>query len=47
VTTVLEVTADVHHVFQAVAALLDEGDAALQRATSFLSQHLSGSRQPA
>jgi hypothetical protein len=30
----------VHHVFQAVAALLDEGDAALRRASAFLSQHL-------
>jgi monoterpene epsilon-lactone hydrolase len=43
VTTVLEVTAYVHHVFQAVAAELDEGDAALRRASAFLSQHLSGS----
>ena len=41
VTTVLEVTAYVHHVFQAVAAQLDEGDAALRRASAFLSQHLS------
>jgi epsilon-lactone hydrolase len=41
VPTVLEVTAHVHHVFQAVAALLDEGDAALRRASAFLSQHLS------
>ena len=39
---VLEVTAHVHHVFQAVAAQLHEGDAALQRASAFLSQHLSG-----
>lgn len=45
VTTVLEVTAHVHHVFQAVAALLDEGDTALQRASEFLSQHLSCSGQ--
>lgn len=44
-TTILEVTAHVHHVFQAVATLLDEGDTALQRATAFLSQHLSGSGQ--
>lgn len=43
VRTVLEVTAYVHHVFQAVAALLDEGDIALRRASAFLSQHLSGS----
>ena len=45
VTTVLQVTAYVHHVFQAVAAQLDEGDAALQRASAFLCQHLSGSGQ--
>jgi monoterpene epsilon-lactone hydrolase len=42
VPVVLEVTPYVHHVFQAVAALLDEGDAALRRASAFLSQHLSG-----
>src|SRR5580704_10744065 len=43
VPVVLEITAYVHHVFQAVAAQLDEGDAALRRASAFLSQHLSGS----
>jgi acetyl esterase/lipase len=42
VPVVLEVTPYVHHVFQAVAAQLDEGDAALRRASAFLSQHLSG-----
>lgn len=42
VPVVLEVTPYVHHVFQAVAALLDEGDAALRRASAFLSQHFSG-----
>jgi monoterpene epsilon-lactone hydrolase len=42
VPTVLEVTPYVHHVFQAVAAQLDEGDAALRLASAFLSQHLSG-----
>jgi acetyl esterase/lipase len=45
VPVVLEVTARVHHVFQAVAVLLDEGDAALRRASAFLSQHLSGPGQ--
>jgi epsilon-lactone hydrolase len=41
VTTVLQVTPYVHHVFQAVAAQLDEGDAALQQASAFLCQHLT------
>lgn len=45
VPVVLEVTAHVHHVFQAVAVLLDEGDAALRRASAFLSQHLFGPGQ--
>jgi acetyl esterase/lipase len=40
VDAVLDVTADVPHVFQAFAGLLDEADQALDRAALFLSQHL-------
>jgi epsilon-lactone hydrolase len=41
VATTLEVTPGVPHVFQAYAALLDEGDAALNRAAEFLKTHFS------
>lgn len=37
----LDVTPGVPHGFQAFAAILDEGDAALARAAAFLDQHLS------
>jgi acetyl esterase/lipase len=41
VSTTLDVTPGVPHVFQAYAALLDEGDAALDRAAGFLKGHFS------
>ena len=41
----LEVTPGVPHVFQAFAAMLDEGDAALTSASEFLRAHLTGPRQ--
>ena len=41
VVVTLDVTPGVPHVFQAFAAVLDEGDAALTRVASFLSSHLS------
>lgn len=47
VAVTLDITPGVHHVFQAVATLLDEADAALQRASIFLSQHLSSTADPA
>ncbi|NBH08167.1 alpha/beta hydrolase [Amycolatopsis sp. SID8362] len=40
VDVVLDVTADVPHVFQAYAGVLDEADQALDRAALFLTQHL-------
>jgi epsilon-lactone hydrolase len=40
VDVVLDVTADVPHVFQAFTGLLDEADRALDRAALFLTQHL-------
>ena len=40
VDVVLDVTADVPHVFQCFAGVLDEADAALDRAALFLTQHL-------
>ena len=40
VDVVLDVTADVPHVFQAFTGILDEADQALDRAALFLSQHL-------
>lgn len=40
VDVILDVTADVPHVFQAFAGVLDEADQALDRAALFLSQHL-------
>ena len=42
VAVTLDVTPGVPHVFQAFAAILDEGDAALDRAGSFIGQHLPG-----
>jgi acetyl esterase/lipase len=41
VAVTLDVTPGVPHVFQAFAAVLDEGNAALTRVASFLSSHLS------
>ncbi|MEV5955798.1 alpha/beta hydrolase [Streptomyces sp. NPDC051987] len=40
VDVILDVTADVPHVFQAFAGILDEADEALDRAALFLSQHI-------
>lgn len=40
VDVILDVTADVPHVFQAFAGILDEADQALDRAALFLTQHL-------
>ncbi|WP_438433745.1 alpha/beta hydrolase [Gorillibacterium sp. sgz500922] len=40
VDVILDVTADVPHVFQAFAGTLDEADQALDRAALFLTQHL-------
>jgi monoterpene epsilon-lactone hydrolase len=42
VATTLEITPGVPHVFQAFAAILDEGDAALTNAGEFLHAHLTG-----
>jgi acetyl esterase/lipase len=39
VDVILDVTADVPHVFQAYAGVLDEADHALDRAALFLAQH--------
>ncbi|WP_257128519.1 hypothetical protein [Burkholderia sp. MSMB1459WGS] len=38
---ILDVTADVPHVFHAFAGMLDEADYALDRAALFISQHLA------
>jgi acetyl esterase/lipase len=40
VPVILDVTPGVPHVFQAYAAMLEEGADALERATSFLTSHL-------
>lgn len=40
VDVILDITADVPHVFQAFAGVLDEADEALDRAALFLSQRL-------
>ncbi|MFI9649689.1 alpha/beta hydrolase [Streptomyces sp. NPDC052040] len=40
VDVILDITADVPHVFQAFAGVLDEADDALDRAALFLTQHL-------
>ncbi|WP_234543104.1 alpha/beta hydrolase [Streptomyces shenzhenensis] len=44
VDVVLDITADVPHVFQAYAGVLDEADEALDRAALFLSQRVSTQR---
>lgn len=44
VDVILDVTADVPHVFQAFAGVLDEADEALERAALFLSQHIRARR---
>jgi epsilon-lactone hydrolase len=41
VAVILDITPGVPHVFQAFAALLDEGDAALNRAARFIKDHIS------
>jgi acetyl esterase/lipase len=41
VPVILDITAGVPHVFQAFAAILDEGDAALDRAARFIDDNLS------
>ncbi len=46
VDVILDVTADVPHVFQAFAGMLDEADEALDRAALFLTQH-THTRAPA
>ncbi len=43
VDVILDVTADVPHVFQAFTGILDEADQALDRAAHFLAQHLASS----
>lgn len=40
VDVVLDITADVPHVFQSFAGVLDEADEALDRAALFLTQHI-------
>ena len=37
---ILDITADVPHVFQSFAGVLDEADEALDRAALFLTQHI-------
>ncbi|NUS80393.1 MAG: alpha/beta hydrolase, partial [Streptomyces sp.] len=44
VDVILDVTADVPHVFQAFAGVLDEADEALERAALFLRQHIRARR---
>ncbi len=46
VDVILDVTADVPHVFQAFAGMLDEADQALDRAVLFLTQHVRTSESP-
>src|SRR3984957_1009762 len=46
VEVTLEVVPGVPHVFQAYAAVLDEGDAALDRAASFLKAHFAVAQRP-
>lgn len=41
VDVVLDVTAEVPHVFQSLVGLLDEADQALDRAACFLRQHVA------
>jgi acetyl esterase/lipase len=45
VTVTLDVTDRVPHVFQAFAAMLDEADAALVRASAFLREHLAATER--
>jgi acetyl esterase/lipase len=45
VTVTLDVTDGVQHVFQAFAAMLDEADAALVRASAFLRDHLAATER--
>jgi acetyl esterase/lipase len=40
VDVILDITADVPHVFQSFAGVLDEADQALDRAALFLTQHV-------
>ena len=47
VAVTLEVVPGVPHVFQAYAAVLDEGDAALHRAAHFVKTHFAGAERPA
>ena len=44
VTVTLEVVPGVPHVFQAYAAILDEGDAALDRAATFVTTNFAAAR---
>jgi len=44
VDVVLDITPGVPHVFQAFAAVLDEGDAALNRAADFVRTHVEAQR---
>ncbi|WOX15309.1 alpha/beta hydrolase [Streptomyces sp. N50] len=47
VDVILDITADVPHVFQSFAGVLDEADQALDRAALFLAQHVrGGTNQP-
>lgn len=43
VAVILDITPEVGHVFQAFAAILDEGDQALARAATFLQNHINAS----
>ena len=45
VDVILDITADVPHVFQAFAGILDEADEALDRAALFLTQHIRSRRE--
>jgi acetyl esterase/lipase len=47
VAITLDITPGVPHVFQAFAAILDEGDAALARAAAFLRTHVPAQRSAA
>jgi acetyl esterase/lipase len=47
VAVALEVTPGVPHVFQAFAAILDEADAAMDRASAFLKKQLAATRPAA
>ncbi|WP_329561011.1 hypothetical protein [Kitasatospora sp. NBC_01266] len=43
---ILDVTADVPHVFQSCTGMLDEADAALDRAGRFILDRLTPARRP-